>query len=1313
MKFSWHWFRLSRAAWRSVTLFIVLLVVYVVAGRQLMPLFERSAPNIAIYLSKQLEQPVAFESLQGYWYGLRPTLVFEGVGIANELEVRRVVLEPAILASLIQRRPIFSRLELDGFRLELAQVDGIWTIPALAAFSNRPWFESLALFSGEEVGVDAINLRDITVSLKGQTQTLDVHIRDGLWLSDRTHQQLRGFAFIKDSDQNAEANLQLDIVTQHGLQNIYLSLNHSRFNYLGIPGELRSKIPWQPEIMSLAAKTRWHWQQGQIQAVQLDVSEGEVAWLSDQDNSMRLNDVSFNLAWHRQDALLFQMRQLSFRQNKTTWPATNFDFTWAQDGVSIKADSVALEPLHQASLAFPSALFLADLAPTGVVADFALNLPRLDQQWLWSEAVATGTLREVQIARFGWLPGLSGLNGHFRFSGREGMVRFKPSQIAVDLPGLIPEPFQMGLSEGVVGWSVSSSGKLHVTSSELDFSWRDSGRVQGRFNFAGNFGDASNELVEPVFALSLTGNQLHKQSFESALPMIVPKSIRQWLVGQIDILEADAWSLSLPNLLASDVKPRLGLMMAHLERAQLDVSPQWPKYFVEGARVDLNYRGLTVAIADSNYGELAIARAEVQLPFSNRPEVRISGLATGRAEDAFNLVRNTPIRSRVHAELLKSEVEGSVAGTLDIRIPLNGEDFEIELGLAVRNVDFYWPTYDVRVHEITGPLSISLTNGVHSSGLVGRFLEGPIQMTFASQPLAQGGWRLELPAQGTVHSDSFLSWLDFPKFEELVGQSMPYRTRFVITPNMTSLEVDLEVGDFAFNLPLKTAQGANELSLKIDFEPQTRSLLLRWPGVVVADLRTFTDWYPMDGHIAIGNAQARSRSTQGVTIDMHVDEFSASRWQDAWVRFAGQQSAVNAESQAWRSVLNSLAHWNVRKIVLSAQTFSDWPFLVDGIDLELLRDEGAWQSDFSATRAQGSVWIPDARNQMGRLSLQHLILGHPKPEAAEQSAPEAPEDRIYPNYDPDLDGLSGVQADWFPDLVMDVQDVVLNGQSIGPWAMKFRAEPDQIVIQDILGTWREVDVTGELIWQTPVLGWHQTQANFSLSAANMANVLKAANLSPVVTSRHATGRLSLTWPGTPLASNRYRWQGEVQFNLVNGSVLEFEDLDAVRLIGLMNVTRIFRRLAFDFQDVFGAGIAFDRVRGHLLFNDGWVSVGDRLTLQGSGARMFFEGDYQMLRDQLDAEGVLVARVSNTAGLLAIGAGFAPPLALAIILGERVLEREIERLFSVRTSISGSLRSPVVQSRRLFDSDIRGADTTFQERLRELFGPDQSTNDSTF
>jgi uncharacterized protein YhdP len=662
----------------------------------------------------------------------------------------------------------------------------------------------------------------------------------------------------------------------------------------------------------------------------------------------------------------------------------------------------------------------------------------------------------------------------------------------------------------------------------------------------------------------------------------------------------------------------------------------------------------------------------------------------------------------VHAQLLQSEFVGSLAGTFDVRIPLRGGEFDVDLGLAVRNVDFYWPTYDVQITDITGPVSISLSQGVHSSGLNGRFLTSPIQLQLTTQPLTGGGWRFEMPAEGAVHSDTLLTWLNLSHLATNSGQSMPYQGRLLVSPERSTFEIDAEIKDLVLNTPIPMQSESDELSLKIDFEPQTRNFLLRWPGLIVADVRTFADGYPIDGHIALGQARSRARPAQGVTVELVTESFNVEGWQTFLANWSEAPIASGHEAQPWRPMLQSLSQWNVRELTLSTDSVSTWPFLADGIHLRLLRESGAWQGDFTMARALGSAWIADALDQPSRLRFQRLILGDPEQYNRPPEEPELPELRVYPVYDPVTDPLAGFQTHWLPQLAVSIHEFEYNGESLGAWNLRLRPEPRQLRVTDIRGTWRQVDVTGEVIWQTPVNGWHESQAELTLTAGNLADVLMAAKLSPVITSRRAESQLSLSWPGSPAASNRYRWQGDARFDLWDGSVLELEDLEAVRLIGLLNVTRIYRRLALDFQDVFGAGISYDRIRGHLVFDDGLVSVGDRLTLQGSGARMFFEGDYQMLRDQLDAEGVMVARVSNTAGLLAIGAGFAPPLALAIILGERALEREIERLFSIRTTITGSLTQPVVQSRRLFDGDIRGADTTFQERLRELFGPDQRT-----
>lgn len=1309
MKFSWHWFRLSRAAWRSVTVLVILLVFYVFAGRQLMPLLDRTVPNITQYLSEQLDQPVEFQSIQGYWSGLRPTLIFEGVRIADELSVERVVVEPVFLASLIHQQPRFSRLELDGIHIDLVEVEGVWKIPSLTAFANRPWHESLALLTGEGVGIDAINLRDITLSLRGQTETLNVHIRDGVWLSDRDQQQLRGVAWIEGAQTEAQADLQLDIVQIDQQQHIFLNLNHSLFDYLSIPTELRSLIPWQPDSLVLAAHSRWHWQQGQLQAVQLEVSEGEGAWQSSDQSQLEFEAVSFNLSWQRRDRFQLQLRDLSFQQNLLAWSASDFDVTWAEDGVNIMASRIDLAPLVQFTEITAGLGFLTDLQPQGLVNHLALHLPRSEQGWTWSDLVATGTLEAVQVNRHLWLPGLKGLNGEFLVKEGRGLLNVLPSELEVDLPDLLPESIQMGLSEGLIGWSITQSGRLHITSSELDFSWRDSGRVRGRFNFAGAWGEGNSDLVEPVFALALSGDTLGVASLQSAIPLMTPEGIQQWLSSQLNVLEVDAWSIALPNVLSRDLKPRLGLMNASIAQAQIGVGEQWPDYSVADAEFSLDHQGLRAVIADSNYGELAVAQARVILPFDGRNELHISGMAAGRTEDAMQIVRETPIQSRLHPQILNMELKGSLAGNIDLRIPLLGDPLKMDLDLIIRDTEAFWPTFDLLVEDLNGPMSISLTEGVRSSGLQGRFLGSPIAASMASQSLDQGGWRVELPIEGVVHSEALLEWLDQPSLLTGNGASLPFAGQLVFSPMQSGLELVSDASGLLAELSLPMTPRTEELSLKLDFEPDARAILFSWPGVIVADIRTFLDGYPMNGHIALGDAQPQLRPERGVWVELQSESLSVASWQSFLQRQFQPTDDWHEQPQAWRSFLSTMKQWHVTRLDVMVDAVSDLPLLENGFELQLQREDRAWQSQFSMARARGAIWLPDAAEQSARLSLQQLVLGEAEPDARETSDSIAPQDRVYPQYDPKQDALAAIRAHWFPSTAITAQDVILNGQSTGPWSVQMLAHPESLEFKDIRGVWRTVQVTGDLLWQTPETGWHDTQARLVLSADNMADVLLASKLSPVVVTRRAAAEVDLTWPGSIAASDRYRWQGDVRFNLYDGSILDLDDLDAVRLIGLLNVTRIVRRLSLDFQDVLGAGISFDRVRGHLLFDDGLVSVGERLTLQGSGARMFFVGDYQMLRDQLDAEGVMVARVSNAAGLLAIGAGFAPPVALAIILGERAFEREIERLFSVRMRISGSLANPVVDSRRLFDGDIRGADTTFEERLRELFGPDQRSD----
>src|SRR5690554_1740881 len=112
----------------------LLLVVYVVMGRQLAPMVSRTVPAVESYLSDWLQQPVSIGSIQGEWRGFGPVFTVRDVSIGDHFELDNLVLEPALIASLVKQDFIFFRLVATGASLDIERIEGRWQVPAFLAF---------------------------------------------------------------------------------------------------------------------------------------------------------------------------------------------------------------------------------------------------------------------------------------------------------------------------------------------------------------------------------------------------------------------------------------------------------------------------------------------------------------------------------------------------------------------------------------------------------------------------------------------------------------------------------------------------------------------------------------------------------------------------------------------------------------------------------------------------------------------------------------------------------------------------------------------------------------------------------------------------------------------------------------------------------------------------------------------------------------------------------------------------------------------------------------------------------------------------
>ena len=129
-----------------------------------------------------------------------------------------------------------------------------------------------------------------------------------------------------------------------------------------------------------------------------------------------------------------------------------------------------------------------------------------------------------------------------------------------------------------------------------------------------------------------------------------------------------------------------------------------------------------------------------------------------------------------------------------------------------------------------------------------------------------------------------------------------------------------------------------------------------------------------------------------------------------------------------------------------------------------------------------------------------------------------------------------------------------------------------------------------------------------------------------------------------------------------------------------------RRLAFDFQDLFGArAFAFDEITGDVRIQNG-VMKSDNLKIVGPSARVAIQGEADIAREtqhlSVRVQPTLSAGVSvGAAALLLANPVIGAAVYAGSLLAQKAMQDPIEQMFSFGYAVTGSWSDPVVEPRR--------------------------------
>ncbi len=143
------------------------------------------------------------------------------------------------------------------------------------------------------------------------------------------------------------------------------------------------------------------------------------------------------------------------------------------------------------------------------------------------------------------------------------------------------------------------------------------------------------------------------------------------------------------------------------------------------------------------------------------------------------------------------------------------------------------------------------------------------------------------------------------------------------------------------------------------------------------------------------------------------------------------------------------------------------------------------------------------------------------------------------------------------------------------------------------------------------------------------------------------------WPGYPYEFSLGKLAGKFKVRANHGQFAKIET-GAGKLLGLISL----QRASFDFQDVFSAGFAFDRIEGDVRIARG-VMLTDGFEIQGPAAFVKMKGEVSLPAETQNLTMRIVPEVGESVALAATVFG-TPILGLSTLLVSKLLKNPSAR-----------------------------------------------------
>ncbi len=855
-------------------------------------------------------------------------------------------------------------------------------------------------------------------------------------------------------------------------------------------------------------------------------------------------------------------------------------------------------------------------------------------------------------------PTVDGAQGQLWGAGRSIAAQLNTPEVDVQFPDLFHQSWQMNDLQGVVKAWVGQ-GYFALRGSHLR------ARI-GESTVAGAFAvTRPDPRYEQRVSLHINVDSVDMDTARTFVPYKIPDELAEWLdygpqAGQLNgaRFAYHGQVHTRPGELGRRIE-----LASDISRGRVRYEPDWPLVGDIEGRVHVAGLDTRINVTRAQTRAVRMTGGSVTL-HNNGDYVSASLDADTEFAALLDFVRNSPLQADL--TFIEPDWDGRGPLTLkgDLLIPIKQDrspELAVDLAFRMNGVALAMPGYRTELDGLRGGGTFSLPH--HLKGeFTGMLFERPAEFAVDHEP----DW-LRFDIAGTATPEDAYALIEFDGEVPVTGE---FGFDSVLSVAMTdfgitNIAVTSDLVGLGINLPAqfsKEPQLAAPSELDVQFLSDYQSVAFRHKNV--------QGWLHYGDEIERGalgvdaTPPMTAQDEKAILISGNMPQLVLSEW-------------VSDEGD---SAVSLPLDWRIQKLRVDQ-------FVIDELTFDELVLDG-YQSgeevgfEFSAETLKGNVLLP----AIGLMSINLDYLRLPVSEDDYDAHPGAPEE----------DPLSVEMAESLPAAKVNIAQLDLGEEPFGSWRFVMQPEENRVAFSDFGADVNGVHIEGgALSWD---LARNESAFDGLIKLDDLAETLPKWDYAASVSTDTANVTADVVWPGSPANVNLLGTTGNVDFIARDGRFIEVAPGGGVRILSLLNFTKITNRMNFDFSDVVGEGVSFEKVEAKVGLDAGYLRFPEPMFVDSSSGNFQVGGSVNLHSGELDNEMIVTLPVSKSFGWYGVYLSLANPLAgLGVLVGERVLRKPIEQFSTAKFAVRGTLDEPEVSFVSLWDTQMKeGAETPSEQ-----------------